>query len=427
MSEYLKEPSEPSAIKVAMSKAAEKEEKGLPVVNFASGNVGQMPLNLEFMKMNIDLNDDLPEEIKPLTKAIKRGVKKSFERPRGLTYSATGGTEKQRKSALEYFKEFHGVSHNDPDKVIVTAGGQRAMSAALRSIKPGTNVYMSKWEYAAVSGILNDNGCKVTRISPENELGLDIEELKEKVSEDSVFYLNMPKNPTGYVSPDLLKDVAEIMVDNNGGVIWDAPYLFTMMRLKKNGAEFDEGFLDSEISKFQDAVSDYSDNIVQLSSISKTTLSAGLRYGFATGPDEWIQNMNNIIGREDLSSPTASFLTGEEVLKEFLKNPVTYKWLTRILADRLSYLMEQDVPMILPDNGKFGALYAMVKTGDLEGEEFIEKADEFGIVPIPGKAFYGEPVNAIRISLVATPWSKNDEQWKENVRTLKKAIKDLTN
>ena len=36
----------PSAITVAMAKTAERRAKGLPVYNFASGNMGMLPLNL---------------------------------------------------------------------------------------------------------------------------------------------------------------------------------------------------------------------------------------------------------------------------------------------------------------------------------------------------------------------------------------------
>lgn len=69
-----------------------------------------------------------------------------------------GGTEPQRQTVVNYFKDIHAIpdSEIDCDNVMVTAGGQQAMAAALRSISPGTKVLASKWEYAPVSGIASD-------------------------------------------------------------------------------------------------------------------------------------------------------------------------------------------------------------------------------------------------------------------------------
>jgi len=62
--------------------------------------------------------------------------------------------------------EIHGVplSDNDVDKVVVTAGGQQAMTTGL-------------------------------------DLSISIDDLKEKVNEGAIFYISMPNNPTGYASP----------------------------------------------------------------------------------------------------------------------------------------------------------------------------------------------------------------------------------
>ena len=85
----------------------------------------------------------------------------------------------------------------------------------------------------------------------------------------------------------------------------------------------------------------------------------------------------------------------------------------------------EDIPdsLMLPANGMFGALYALIKTGGVESTTFSnEIIDKFGIITIPGKAFYGENVDAVRLSLVATPWNEGDTLWKENVKTLKQAL-----
>jgi aspartate/methionine/tyrosine aminotransferase len=133
--------------------------------------------------------------------------------------------------------------------------------------------------------------------------------------------------------------------------------------------------------------------------------------------------MSSLIGREDLSSPTPSFIIGESVLQRFLEDQSINHWLCKILAKRLTLLMEEKLPLILPKNGVFGALYAMVDTGKKDGIAVSERLlEQSGIAVVPGEPFYGGPVNAIRLSLVATPWIKGDEEWAKNVQRLKKAL-----
>jgi aspartate/methionine/tyrosine aminotransferase len=71
----------------------------------------------------------------------------------------------------------------------------------------------------------------------------------------------------------------------------------------------------------------------------------------------------------------------------------------------------------------FGALYVLVKTGGVESVKFSNDIiNRYGVVTVPGKPFYGGSVEAVRVSLVATPWSEGDKLWGENVKALKKAL-----
>ena len=108
-----------------------------------------------------------------------------------------------------------------------------------------------------------------------------------------------------------------------------------------------------------------------LSSLSKTCLIAGLRFGFVTANKQWIANIEATIGREGLSAPTFSFVTGTHIMQMFLENPVTHEWMCEILANRITVLLEEGIPVILPKNGLFGALYMLVKT-PIEGKKFAD-------------------------------------------------------
>ncbi len=424
---FLVPPPPPPAIRYAMAKATEREERGLPVVDFSSGNVGRLPLNLKlFTETKMKVNKDLPGELLPLAEALKGGILEAFyPSPRSLAYSPTGGTGPVKGQVMRYFREVHGVplTEKDTDRVIATTGGQQCMALALRSLKPGTNVLLSQWDYSPIPGIIQEHGCREVRVKVKEDLSLDKDDLERKVTRDSVFYISMPNNPSGYVSSADLETIAQTMRENNGGLIWDAPYLFTILRLTPAKAEFDKKFLQGQMAEFKKISGKYYEDVCILSSISKTCLSAGLRFGFGTASAHWIEVMDAILGREGLSSPTPLFIMATQILRAFLDNPITHEWLCEILAERLTLLMEEDVPLILPRNGIFGALYALVKTEGIDGAKFASQLlDKCGIVTVPGNSFYGGPVNAIRLSLVATPWTEGDEEWTKSVKALKKAL-----
>lgn len=419
-------PSQP-AIRNAMAKVAEKEEQGLPVIDFTSGNVGKLPLHLKlFSKMELEVNNTLPDELQAISAAISTGLNASFNpKPRALSYSPAGGTSSLKRYVLRYFRDVHGVplTEDNLDRVIVTSGGQRCMTAALRSLKPATKVVLNRWDYSAVSTIVEEHGCDVVRLNGTDDFSLNIKEINETVEDEAVFYLSMPNNPTGYVSARDLEQIASLMTDRGGGIIWDAPYIFTILKLRHHKAEFNKQFEGTMIKEFQRISKRYYEKMCILSSLSKTCLLAGLRIGFGTASSHWIKIMSSIVGREDLSSPTPTFIIGECMLQRFLENPSINRWLCNILANRLTILIEENFPLILPKNGAFGALYVLIDTGKEDGVTFTERLlNQYGIAVVPGEPFYGGPVNAVRLSLVATPWVMGDEEWVKNVRSLKKVF-----
>lgn len=417
----------PPAIRKAMAKAVERRQKGLPVFDFSSGNVGNLVLNQTFFEnFELRIKEGLPPELKMLAEGLKEGIIGSYyPSPQGFAYSPAGGTESIKKLVIRYFREVHGLLlvNTDTNRVIVTAGGQQAMAASLRSVRAGTRVLLSRWEYAPIPGILRDGDLVEVRIELNEDFSINMESLKEEVDKGSVFYISMPNNPTGYFSPEDLEDIVEILSVNEGGVVWDAPYLFTILKITKSGAEFDGPLLKEKLTELKEMAQKYCDHMCILSSLSKTCLIAGLRFGFATANEHWIENMSSIIGRENLSSPTPSFIAGAAVLQRFLETPLSHEWVCRVLADRLTVLMEE-IPdyLMLPRNGMFGALYVLVSTND-EGTKVADNLiKDQGIVTVPANQFYGDKVKAIRLSLVSVPWSEGDEAWIQSVSALKKAL-----
>jgi len=422
---FLKPVPEPPAIRDAMAKVSKREENDMPVYDFSSGNIGRLLMEYEIFKDISFQAGETPTSFESIAEALARGIKKSFAgKPKGLAYSPTGGTEAQKETAIKYFSLVHGLplAKKQTDRVIITAGGQQAMAAALRSISSGSKVIVPRWDYAPVTGIASDESWEFSKLPPTKGLGFSLDDLREEAEEGSVFYTSMPNNPSGYVSAEKLRGAAEIMTETGGGIIWDAPYIFTMFKIEEGKASFNSDFLKKEVSQFNSIAEQFQDNMCILSSISKTCLAAGLRFGFATAPSDWIKNMNAIVGRENLSSPTASFVIGNEILETFLEEDVmAHEWVSEILASRVNYLLSKGLPLILPENGKFGALYVLLKSPK-PGSEFADELSKSGIIAVTGEPFYGGRVEAVRLSLVSVPYQERDVTWKENVDKLAEVI-----
>ncbi len=426
--EYLL-PSPPApAIREAMAKAVQRKERGLDVFDFSSGNIGNLMVSQEVLsRMDVEVSASVLPDLRAVVEGLRDGLVASYyPKPKAVAYSPTGGTDSIRALVARYFRELHGIPVDDAatDRVIVTAGGQQAMTAALRSIKPGTRVLVPQWEYGPASGVIRAHGLEEVRLAMKDDLSIDMDDFRSKVTRASVCYVSMPNNPTGYMSAEQLRDMTRVMADNGGAIVWDAPYLFTLLRLDSGHASFDARMLHDTLNQLRELGEEYHPHMCVLSSLSKSCLIAGLRFGFAYGSTQWVDNMEAIIGRENLSSPTPSFIAGTEVLRRFLDQPRSYEWVCRVLANRLNILIEEmGEHLLLPGNGLFGALYVLVRTGNEPCKPFadalIEKA---GIVTVPCNQFYGGEAHAVRLSLVSVPWSEDEEGWLTSVRALKSAL-----
>jgi len=426
--EYLL-PSPPApAIREAMAKAVQRKDKGLEVFDFSSGNIGNLMVSQPvFSRMEVEVSDSVLPDLRAVVEGLRDGIVASYHpMPKGVAYSPTGGTNPIRALVARYFRELHGVPVGDEDTnhVIVTAGGQQAMTAALRSIKPGTRVLIPQWEYGPASGIIRSHGCEEVRVRMTDELAIDMDDFRSKATPNSVCYVSMPNNPTGFMSVEQLRDITVTMASHGGGVVWDAPYLLTLLRLEEGKARFDPTLLQETLNDLRELGEEFHPHMCILSSLSKSCLIAGLRFGFAYGSTQWVDNMEAIVGRENLSSPTPSFIAGTEVLRRFLDQPKSYEWVCRVLADRLTLLVEEmSDHLLLPGNGLFGALYVLVKTGDQPCKPFADRLiEESGIVTVPCNQFYGGEAHAVRLSLVSVPWSEGEEGWRASVAALKSAM-----
>lgn len=101
---YLKPAPEPPAIRNAMAKAADREERNLPVYDFSSGNIGRLLMKYQlFGKFSMEV-EDVPEEFRPIAQAIIKGIEEGvIESPLALAYSPTGGNRTATTDCSQLF------------------------------------------------------------------------------------------------------------------------------------------------------------------------------------------------------------------------------------------------------------------------------------------------------------------------------------
>jgi ribosomal protein L28 len=94
MQNFLLSSTVPPVIRETINKATLREEKGLPIFDFSSGNIGKLLFKINlFDKIDIKVNENLPLELKVIAEAIKEGILEAYyPTPKGLSYSSTGET-----------------------------------------------------------------------------------------------------------------------------------------------------------------------------------------------------------------------------------------------------------------------------------------------------------------------------------------------
>ena len=78
---FLRDPSAQPAIREAMAKVTQREEAGLPVIDFSSGNAGKIIIKERlFTKFQIEINESLEKPLKMIGEALKKGLLRAFYR-----------------------------------------------------------------------------------------------------------------------------------------------------------------------------------------------------------------------------------------------------------------------------------------------------------------------------------------------------------
>ena len=391
----------PSPTLAITAKFKAMKAEGIDVVGFGAG----------------EPDFDTPEHIKEAAiKAIKDGMTK---------YTPVGGIPELKKAIVEKFKRDNDLEYS-VDQILVSPGAKYSLYLAMQVLLEEGDVIIIPapyWVSYSDQALLADADFRLIQTTEKTGFKISAQDL-QKVIDDikndglnpKVFLLNSPSNPTGAAyEPEELKEIGQILVENNIWVISDEIYEFLVY----------DGYKHHSIVALVPALKD---KAIVINGVSKTYSMTGWRIGYAAGPADVIKAMTNIQS-QSTSNPTSisqaaalAALTGpqdcvEEMRKEFDK--------------RRQYIVERlnSIPGITCFKPK-GAFYVFPNVSGLFGKKYgdrvINSATDFAdylleeakVAVVPGAGFGND--NYVRMS-----YATSMEEIKRGLDRIEEAVKKL--
>lgn len=317
---------------------------------------------------------------------------------KGFTrYTPAQGTMELRKAICSKLQRENNLKY-EPNQIIASSGAKHSLSNAFAAIlNPGDEVIVPIPYWVSYTEIikLNDGVPVIVATKKENNFKMTGDELRNAItSRTKAIVINSPSNPTGAVyTEDELKDIAEVVVENNLYVVSDEIYERIIYDNKKH----------ISIASFGSEIKDLT---ILINGMSKSYAMTGWRLGYAAGNEKIIKAMSSIQSHA-VSHPSsitqyasAAALNGPQddlkrMVQEFSKR-------RNYMYDRINSM--EGLSCIKPD----GAFYVYVDISTYLGRnlcgvklnsslEFAKIVLEQGhVAVVPGTAFGTD--NYIRLS-----------------------------
>lgn len=274
------------------------------------------------------------------------------------------------------------------DRVCIFPGAQCALFATMLCLAgPGDEVILLEPFYATYEGVAQAGGATVVTVplSADDEFGLDIDRIANAITDKTrVILMNSPGNPSGAVfDKSSMTTLASLCREKDIWLVSDEVYSELI---------FDtEHFSPLSIPQAQE-------NVVVISSVSKSYAMTGWRLGWAIAPPELVSHLGNL---------SQCLLFG---VSQFTQDAVTYALRheqQQVVAFRNRFKQRRDafcdaLEKIdgLTVHRPGGGMFTMVDVSalDYEGEQFANALlDDCGVAVVPGFAFGDSVRNCVRI------------------------------
>ena len=306
-------------------------------------------------------------------------------------YTQTQGIRELREAVAKRFKEKNDIT-TDSERVLITSGVMGGFYLACCVLcNPGDEFIMPDPYFVAYKHIIRLMGGKPVYVDTYPDFHPKPADIKKAITDKTkAIVLNSPNNPTGHVYPrSVLSKIAGIAERNEILIISDEiyePYVY-------QGEHVSPGSMY--------------DGVLTLNGFSKSCSITGWRIGYATGPQEIMNEMKKLQQYSFICAPS---FAQKAMVKNMDVDISHYIERYKHQRDFLYKELKKHYPMPRPE----GAFYLFPKAPGGTGTEFVQKAIENNLLVIPGNVF-SEKDTHFRISYAAP-----DEQVKRAVEILNK-------
>jgi arginine:pyruvate transaminase len=302
-------------------------------------------------------------------------------------YSPIPGESELRNAIAETCTDQYGTEI-EAAQVCIFPGAQCALFATMLCLAgPGDEVILLEPFYATYEGVAQAGGATVVTVplSADDDFSLDIDRVANAITDKTrVILMNSPGNPSGAVFDEAsILSLTELCREKNIWLISDEVYSQLI---------FDaEHYSPLSIPITQD-------NVVVISSVSKTYAMTGWRLGWTIAPPELVSHLTNL---------SQCLLFG---VSQFTQDAVTYALRNeqqQVAAFCTSFEHRRDtfcdaLEKIdgLTVHRPGGGMFTMVDVSalDYDGEQFAnELLGGCGVAVVPGFAFGDSVRNCVRI------------------------------
>jgi aminotransferase len=349
-----------------------------------------------------------PDFITPrhIMEALKRALDEG-----NTHYGPDRGAPALRKALAEKIKRDSGADYDWQDEILVTAGGQAALHIAVMAlVNPGEEIIILLPHYPPYVVNATLAGAKAVFVKLKSERGFvpDPAEIERAITpKTKAMIVLTPNNPTGAVYPaEVMREILEVAKRHNVTIISDETY---------EALVFD-GLKHTSMLSFPGA----KEQVILVSSFSKTYAMTGLRVGYLAAPREKLlqflkyHHTVNISANVPTQLACAAAMTGPQDCVVEMRAEYQRR------RDLLMPLVN-DIPgvhcAVVPQGAFF--VFADIRELGMPSLDFVQYlVREAGVVLTNGSGFDYE--GFVRISYATKP-----DQIVEAMKRMKKAVANL--
>ncbi|HEY3296591.1 MAG TPA: aminotransferase class I/II-fold pyridoxal phosphate-dependent enzyme [bacterium] len=300
-------------------------------------------------------------------------------------YSSSRGDGEVRQAIAHYFAGRFHVELDSDTQICVVLGGKEGLSSLGRAyVNPGDEVAVPSPAYPVYAqGItaLCDGRVRTLPLRAEHQFLPEIAQAEGA----RMFFVNYPNNPTGAIAPDSFWHKLADFADTHKETVVCHDHAYSEMTF---GSYVAPSFLQ------------FTNNAVEMHSLSKVFNATGFRIGFAVGREDIIAGLVKAKTQIDSGAPLMIQRAMADGLLRYngMEPPPEVREIRLTYGERRTFAERALSSLGLDVTYSPATFYVWARVGQDE-MPFVEHALERDVVITPGRGFGPEGVGYVRLAL----------------------------